>query len=143
MATRVRVDHVAIQSMFVEGGQVHDFGKKLRRTARIETRRAAPRRSGDLRRSIYSDLTGTNQFRLQVRVKAYAEHALWVNNGTWAIDPVRADKLVLYAFPPLRSGIPFRYQKYQGAQKDWVHGQVGQHYMEKGLARAMARHGLF
>jgi hypothetical protein len=106
------------------------------------TRRAAPRRSGDLRRSIYSDLRGTNQYRLNVRVKAYAPHARWVNDGTAMVIFANATPMVLYAFPPLRTGIPFKYQKFQGAEKWWVEGQRGQHFMEKGMADAMAINGL-
>lgn len=141
--TSVKVYPVAIQSMFVPGGQVHAFGRQLRRDVMFATRRAAPKRSGVLRRSIRADRVGTNQYGVRVNVKAWAPHAKWVNDGTTGpIFPSSSRALVLYAFPPLRTGIPGRYQRFQGAHKESVDGQRGQHFMAKGMTAGLAKNRL-
>lgn len=145
----------AIQSMFVEGGDIHGEVKKWRRDVLFATRRAAPRRSGDLKRSIRADRVGTNRYRNNFRVKAFAPHAKWVNDGTGPIvggkrvrlggrTKRRAERMVLYSIKPYgpRAGVPARYRKTVGARKRWVRGQRGSHYLERGLAEGLAKNGL-
>lgn len=140
MATTVRVNQPAIQSMFVEGGDIHGFAKKLRKDVRIQSRRAAPRRTGTLRRSITADRIGTNQYRCNFRVYSWAPHARWVEKGTAFVIHPHGGGLVLYQDG---RAAPARWAYSELSVMDFVLGQKPNPFLEIGLARAFALHGLF
>jgi hypothetical protein len=76
------VDPGALQSLFVPGGQIHTEGRKVQRTIRTQARSAAPVRSGLLRRSIVASQVGTIRYGVEFSVYAWANHALFVEDGT-------------------------------------------------------------
>lgn len=128
----------AIQSMFVPGGDIHGFAGKVQRNVRTQTRRAAPRRTGALARSIQGDRIGTNQFGNRFSVYSYLPHARWVSEGTAGMGAG-----YIYGSPvgshmrlsPAYAGHPVNYQPV-------VHGQRPNPFMSVGLARGLAISGL-
>jgi hypothetical protein len=78
--------------MFRKGGEVHDWSDKVTAHFTYWAIREAPERSGELKASIWGEVSRTSRLELAMDVGADAEHALYVLRGTdsQAIDgPVR------------------------------------------------------
>lgn len=130
--TTVTVHPAAIQSLYIPGGQVYRYAGRVQRDVRTQARRAAPKRSGALRRSIQSDRIGTNQFGCRFSVYSFALHARFVEEGTTAwIYPVSGG---LRVHPP--------YNGYPNSVQKRVRGQEAKPFMRRGLERGLAMNGL-
>jgi hypothetical protein len=150
MTVRTRVDWVRTQSMFVRGGGVYRFANKVEDDVRESARKRAGKRSGALRRSIASS-RHTVPLGVTVKVQAYAEHALWVEEGTAGGGTGRIyprhgiEPMALYSSKGpqgRRTGIPGRYAKYRHARMWSVRGQKPKHFLLHGLHDGMVQNGL-
>lgn len=148
---RVRVHHAAIRRLWLPGGQVHRFTGRFARSMEYQSRVAAPKRTGTLRRSIGSDRRGSNQYGNQVTVWAGAEHALWVLLGTRGKTMPRGRFIVLYKPPrpraaarsrPPTAGAVGDFTAYMGVRTRSVAGQSANNFLDRGMNRALIIHGL-
>lgn len=152
MATsvRVRVHESGIQSLFVPGGGVNNYGTRVAVTTTANMRQFAIKnmRTGRLLRSFRT--------RSQVRHNAArwttystAPHALYLQRGT----APRAGNITLYAgVPPVgmrnrgpklpRSAAYPRWQKYIGARVHSVAGTKPTYFMSRALNQALRRYRL-
>lgn len=148
MAVRTRVDWVRTQSMFATGGGVYRFAGKVEDDVRESARKRAGKRTGALRRSISSS-KHTVPLGVSFKVQAFAEHALWVEQGTAGggigrIYPRHGiEPMALYSSRDgVRTGIPGRYVRYRHARMWSVRGQKPKHFLERGLHDGMVQNGL-
>jgi hypothetical protein len=135
------VDPGALQSLFVPGGQIHTEGRKVQRTIRTQARSAAPVRSGLLRRSIVASQVGTIRYGVEFSVYAWANHALFVEDGTRGNG---AGLIWGNPYMKLYGGgriPPARWANSKGSVHTKVHGQQGQHFLRDGMLRGLAMHG--
>jgi hypothetical protein len=135
--TTVKVHPAAIQSLYVPGGQVYKFASRVQRDVRTQARRAAPKRSGALRRSIQSDRVGTNQYGCRFSVYSFALHAKFVEEGT-------AGNGAGWIYPEVRDGLRVHpaWGGYPISVQPRVHGQEAKPFMRRGLERGLAMNGL-
>lgn len=127
----------AIQSLFLPGGSAHRKASDIQRDVRTQARRAAPKRSGMLRRSIQSDRVGTNQYGNNFSVYSYAAHSAFVEYGTFGVGGwiyPHANKGGLRVHPAY-GGHPVSVQRR-------VKGQDAKPFMHRGLERAFVLNGL-
>ena len=127
MANRVRVNRVAIQSMFLPGGPIGRAGQIVANTIEREAIRAAPRRTGALKSSIASTRSGTNQNGATYTVYSTADYALFVEEGTRPV--ITSDKGQMLRLPA--------YGRRPEIRTWWVSGQEGKHYLRRGLQNGL------
>jgi hypothetical protein len=134
--TTVTVHPAAIQSLYVPGGQIYKYAGRVQRDVRTQARRAAPKRSGALRRSIQSDRIGTNQFGCRFSVYSFAPHARFVEEGTAGNGSgwIYPNSGGLRLHPP--------YDGYPNSVQKRVRGQEAKPFMRRGLERGLAVNGL-
>lgn len=136
----MRVNHAAITSMFVPGGKVYSHAVELERSINKATKRATPKRTGYLARSLRTDRVGSSGRGCNFRIWTDTEYALYVLEGTRPIITSRGPwPMRLYSAPGRR--IPPGKGKYVGWRMQWVSGQRANDFMERGLLRGMRRHG--
>lgn len=149
--TRVRVHNAAIRSLWLPGGRVHRFTGRFARSAEYQSRIAAPKRTGALRRSIDSDRRGSNQYGNKVTVWTTAEHAKWVLLGTKGKRMPKGRFIQLYKPPrpvaAARGRQPTRgkvgdFTDTMGALVKGVAGQSKNNFLDRGMNRALRIHGL-
>jgi hypothetical protein len=131
---RIFIHDAALAAMNAPGGDVSDFVHDIaKRTHRIAAA-SAPRRSGDLARSLHVDRSGSNQFGVNYRVIAGVHYASWVSEGT--TGPIRGHHgpMTLYKSHHF---VPARYVAYSGKRMDHVRGQRANFYLQRALAAAM------
>jgi hypothetical protein len=140
VAVRTRVNPVAIQSMFVPGGDIYKFAGKVENDVRTAARRRIRNRSRRLRRSVTARRR-PNQYGVRFTVGAYAPYALYVELGTGPyISASRfGEHMTLYAGARF---VPRRYARFKGAKTQFVSGQKPRLYLTNGLAAGLARNGL-
>jgi hypothetical protein len=136
----------AIQSMVARGGQIYRYAGKVSDDVRDAARAAAPRRTGGLRRSIFSELH-TQPLSVKFTCSSFARHARWVERGTadagfGVIFSIRGRDKRMVLYQDGRAGVPARYQKHIGQHIQWVSGQRPQPYLETGLYIGMLQNGL-
>lgn len=142
---KVELDPVAIQKMFVRGGDIYQFAAKTSDDIRDAARRRVRNRSRRLWRSI-SSRGHSLPLGVSFKVQAFAPHALWVEEGTasagtWFIGVGRPpDKpMVLYAGARF---VPAKYARYSYVRMDIVAGQKPRHYLRNGLRAGLLRNNL-
>ncbi len=133
---RVFVHQSKIAELNAPGGDVDRFVHRIANRAFILAYAGAPRRSGALQASIDVDRSGSNQYGVNYRVVAGAEHASWVHEGT---GPVSAD-MTLYAGAGRH--VPAQWMPWRHARIQHRNGQLPNPFLARALRAAMRESGL-
>lgn len=143
MSVRVKVHPAGIQSMFVPGGDINGFGRRVAFTTTANMRKFAitHMRTGRLAKSFR---TSSNVRRERVQFTTYSteKHALYLQQGT---SP-RSGNITLYrdvltGRAPRSAAFP-RWQRYIGARAYSVRGTKPTYFMSRALNGALRRHQL-
>jgi hypothetical protein len=147
---KTELDMVAIQSMFVKGGEIRRFSDKVSGDIRDAARRRVPKRSRRLWRNISVLKTRTLPLGVNFVVGSYTEYALWVEEGTkengmGKIYPHFEERPLSLYSSKTKYGerfIPAQYAGYRHALMPSVQGQEGKHYLRRGLRAGFLRNSL-
>lgn len=143
MSVRVRVHQAGIQSMFVPGGDINGFGRRVAFTTSTNMRKFALNRmrTGRLAKS-FRTTSQVRHNRVRFNVQSSEKHALYLHAGTRP----RAGNITLYAGvlsgrQPRSAAFP-RWQRYIGARVYSVRGTRPTYFMSRALNQSLRRHQL-
>ncbi len=140
----VKVNRAGVRSLFVPGGQIYTKAVEIEKSVYSATRRAAPKRTGKLARSLRTSRVGSNGHgcNFQVWVDSNtAPYAKFVAGGTRPVITSHGPwPMRLYSAPGRR--IPPGKTKYVNWRLHWVSGQGANDFLDRGLVRGLRRHGL-
>lgn len=120
----------AITAMNMPGGMVNTYFKDKGSKAAAFAKEMAPKRTGELARSVRREKVQWSRTRVHVRVSARAKHAIWVIKGTgpWiSVD----DTAEGFFYMPRRKNSP-HYRRYYFD----VRGQDPNNFLERAAAAA-------
>jgi len=134
-AYRVTVYRANLQRQFQKGGQGGIWLDKLRLAMHRACVREAPSRSGDLKGSHESFLSGARGggYRAEATIWNTAEHAEWVHEGVAGRIFPHGD----YLWVPRRRGSTAR------VKRTSVKGQAANPWMDRACQRVARRNGAF
>lgn len=144
MATtsRISIDKSKIAAYTLPGGDVFMYTRALAVEMERGAKALVPVRTGALRRSIGTALSGTNGSHVNFRVSAGAGHALFVIHGTRPQIRSRTGKAMrLYGQNPI-GWLNTRYAGYQGVLVKHVDGQLPNPFLQEAMHTVLVEHGL-
>jgi hypothetical protein len=133
-----KVYPTAAHAMFLPSGEIGQEADRLRYWAQASARKFAPSRTGALRRTIWGDRKGSNQYQARFTVYTTSPYGLYVDQGTTGPIVGNGNAMVLYQGPRI---VPARYAHTAGWLVPNVRGQRAQRFLERGLQAAMVRFG--